>query len=263
MKKARKRKTSDRVSPAEARSILQELATRGITIEKISEALGVTTLYATRLEKESYWRDGYIPVKTGAFLRELLRRHSPESTAQACVDYMTSLQKGDLYCIHSARDIFEFKAKLVRKGILECAHRGVRILYMFPNTSNILSSFSSAPLELASFIPLDLRNRYELLMETFKIEAKESNICSLEEVLNNIEVREVTSPFLFSPWTKIVFCQYHRNSHISTKLVQEHFDVGQIPSQTASSVDWYCEGNQATSISSAILASPSKVLPWN
>lgn len=262
MKKAKRRKSSDRVSPAEAQRILEELATQGFTLEKISKELGVSTVYASRLEKANYWRDGFIPVKTGKFLRELLRRHSPEITVQACVDYMASLQAGDVYCIHSARDILEFKAKPIRRGILECARRGVKVLYMFPNSSNILSSFSSAPLELAAFIPLDLRNRYELLMETFKVEAKESNVCPPEDVLNNIQVREVASPFLFSPWTKIVFFQFHRSSQVSTTLVQEHFDVGQVPSQKPSSVDWLCEGEQATTIATAILASQSKILPW-
>lgn len=260
--KAKQKKSEKNVNVAEAIDIIRQLDDLGVSIQRIAEELGVSEVYASRLNKPSYWKNDTIPTKTGLALRALLRRLSPKSRAQDIFDHMSQLQAGDVYCIHSGREIMEFRSRLVRQGILRCANKGVKVVYMFPDATKIFPNFSTSPLELVKFISPDLASRYRLLMQTFLLEARELGICSTELVKQNIEICEVTSPFLFSPWSKLVVYQFKRSRGVTTKVVMENFPMGEVGGPSPSSDDRVCDDQQAEAISQLILASNRQSFDW-
>lgn len=261
--KTKKEKSEEAVRISEAIDIIRQLGELGLDIGRIAEELGVSEVYASRLNKASYWKNGTIPIKTGVALRSLLKRLSPKSRAQDVFDYMSQLQAGDVYCIHSGREIMEFRSSLIRQGILRSANQGVKIVYMFPDATKIFPNFSTSPLELVKFISPDLASRYRFLMQTFLLEAKESGICPPDKVKKNIEICEVASPFLFSPWSKLVVYQLKRSRGVTTKVVQENFPMGELGGPSSSSSEWVCDDQQAEAISNLILASHRQSFAWD
>ncbi len=260
--RAKQQKAGKDIRVSEAADIIRQLEESGVGVQRIAEELGVSEIYASRLNKAAYWKDGTIPTKTGLALRSLLKRLSPKSRAQDIFDNMSQLQAGDVYCIHSGREIMEFRSNLIRQGILRSANKGVKVVYMFPDATKIFPNFSTSPLELVKFISPDLANRYKFLMQTFLLEAKESGICSIERVKQNIEICEVASPFLFSPWSKLVVYQFKRSRGVTTKVVMEDFPMGEVGGHSPSSYDRVCDDQQAEAISQLILASNRQSFDW-
>jgi hypothetical protein len=175
---------------------------------------------------------------------------------------MSQLQAGDVYCIHSGREILEFRSSLIRQGILRSANNGVKVVYMFPDAAKIFPNFSTSPLELVKFISPDLANRYKFLMQTFLLEAETSGICSIDRVKQNIEICEVASPFLFSPWSKLVVYQFKRSRGVTTKVVMEDFPIGEVGEHCPASYDRVCDDQQAEAVSQLILASNRRSFAW-
>jgi hypothetical protein len=258
----KKEKAEENINTSEAADIIRQLGDLGMDTRRLAQELGVSEVYASRLNRASYWKNGTIPTKTGLALRSLLKRLSPKYRAQDIFDHMSQLQAGDVYCIHSGREIMEFRANLIRQGILRSANKGVKVVYMFPDATKIFPNFSMPPLELIKFISPDLGSRYRLLMQTFLLEAKELGICSIERVKENIEICEVVSPFLFSPWSKLVVYQFKRARGVTSKVVQENFPMGEAGEPSTSSYDWVCDNQEAEAIAKLILASNRRRLEW-
>ncbi len=256
-----KQTNGTRLTPQDADKIMRELLAAGVPLEEIAKHLGVTVLYASRLPKPSYWRDGYIPLKTGQELCRLREQFSPDSYKSEIFQLADRLSEGDLYFIHSLMPIMEFHEREIRTAMLRCAARGVAVKYMFPKTSEIFEAFPGANLELAELVHSDLRYRYELLAHAFQADAASLDL-DATQVFSRIEIREVMSPFLFSPWNKIVYIRKGAGKSVEHMVMQEHHSFDQHMKGFGSLYHWSCGGKMAERIGEVLVCAEHECLPW-
>ncbi len=256
-----KQSRHNRVTPQEADLIIRELLAAGVSLEEIAKHLGVTVLYASRLPKPSYWRNGYIPTKTGQELCKLREQFSPDSYKNEIFKIADQLTEGDLYFVHSLMPIMEFHEKDIRAAVLRCAARGVAIKYMFPKSSEIFGAFPGATLELADLVQSDLRYRYELLAQTFQADSAVLGL-NAAQVASQIELREIASPFLFSPWNKLVYIRRGRGRNVEHLVMQEHHSFEKHMKGFGSLYHWSCGGKMAERIGEVLSCAEHECIPW-
>jgi len=252
-----------RFTPQQASEVIERIQSLGIPLEDIASQLGVSNLYAQRLSKSGYWKEGLIPGKTSRELQLILDKVSPEIHVAKIVSSAESLSNGDSYYIHSLRPLLEFSDAQIRLAILRCASRGVIVRYFFPDIEKIFEDHASGLLDLAALIPSDLRTRYRLLMRTLQQEAITTSACSIEDLESNVHFHETRSGFMFSPWNKIVFIKRKLKDGFESLAIQEHHPFDRNMERSSSTMNWECRNEQAEVIGRVVLSSVHQTLKWS
>lgn len=250
------------MTPGEAQKIMRYCESIGVTVAELARRLGVSELYAHRLKKSSYWPSGNIPKKTAVVLQKIFEEYSPSAHRNRIIECADRLGKGDLYFIHSLREVLEFGDAEIRAAILRCAKRGVEVHYIFPDLKRIFEGYGKSLLDLAELIPLDLRNKFELLMQTFLTEAKTTRLCKISDLKKHVFFKEHSNGFLFSPWNKLIFTRSNKKNVVTSTVIQEHHPLGAVASRDNSSFNWTCESSQSERIGRILQFAECKVLPW-